>query len=61
MQRVESFRRACPDGALTTDILVGFPTETEADFARDAGGCDAARFEKVHGFPFSPRPGRGPR
>jgi threonylcarbamoyladenosine tRNA methylthiotransferase MtaB len=57
MQRVESFRAACPDGALTTDILVGFPTESEADFAQTLAVCNEARFEKVHGFPFSPRPG----
>lgn len=57
LQRVESFRRACPDGALTTDILVGFPTESDEDFAQTLAVCSEARFEKVHGFPFSPRPG----
>jgi threonylcarbamoyladenosine tRNA methylthiotransferase MtaB len=57
LQRVESFRKACPDGALTTDILVGFPTETEDDFSQTLAVCSEARFEKVHGFPFSPRPG----
>jgi len=57
MQRVASFRRACPAGALTTDILVGFPTETEDDFTQTLAVCNQAGFEKVHGFPFSPRPG----
>jgi threonylcarbamoyladenosine tRNA methylthiotransferase MtaB len=57
MRRVESFRDSCPDGALTTDILVGFPTETEADFERTLDVVTAAGFERVHGFPFSPRTG----
>jgi threonylcarbamoyladenosine tRNA methylthiotransferase MtaB len=41
----------------TTDIIVGFPGETEGDFAAT---CDVAReigFSKIHIFPFSPRPG----
>jgi threonylcarbamoyladenosine tRNA methylthiotransferase MtaB len=43
--------------ALTTDIIVGFPGETEDDFAAT---CEMARqvgFSKIHIFPFSPRPG----
>jgi threonylcarbamoyladenosine tRNA methylthiotransferase MtaB len=54
---VEHFRHACPSGAVTADILVGFPTETEADFEQTLAACTAAEFERVHGFPFSPRPG----
>ncbi len=54
---VSRFRRACPDGAVTADILVGYPTETEADFAQTLEVCHAAGFERVHGFPFSSRPG----
>lgn len=57
MQRVAAFRRACPDGALTTDIITGYPTESEADFADTLALCTAAGFERIHGFPFSPRPG----
>ena len=43
--------------ALTTDIIVGFPGETEEDFQ---ASCDAARianFSKIHAFPFSARKG----
>jgi threonylcarbamoyladenosine tRNA methylthiotransferase MtaB len=43
--------------ALTTDIIVGFPGETDADFTAT---CDLAAeigFSKIHIFPFSPRPG----
>jgi tRNA A37 methylthiotransferase MiaB len=57
IELAERFRDACPDGALTTDILVGFPTETEDDFAATLKLCDEVRFERIHGFPFSPRPG----
>jgi threonylcarbamoyladenosine tRNA methylthiotransferase MtaB len=51
------FRRACPGGALTTDILVGFPGETEQDFRQTLDFCTKLEFERIHGFPFSPRPG----
>jgi tRNA A37 methylthiotransferase MiaB len=51
------FRRACPHGALTTDVLVGFPDETEADFQQTLDLCSALEFERIHAFPFSPRPG----
>lgn len=43
--------------ALTTDILTGFPGETDADFDETLRVVDHARFLHVHAFPFSPRPG----
>ncbi|MGD0542397.1 MAG: MiaB/RimO family radical SAM methylthiotransferase, partial [Tepidisphaeraceae bacterium] len=43
--------------ALTTDIIVGFPGETDADFAQTLEVIDRARFIHMHVFPFSPRPG----
>ena len=46
-----------PDAAITTDIIVGFPTETEEDFEDSLSIIDAARFARVHAFPFSPREG----
>jgi len=54
---VERIRAAQPGAAVTTDILVGYPTETEDDFAATLALCDSAGFERIHGFPFSPRPG----
>lgn len=51
------FRAACPTGALTTDILVGFPTETESHFQETLELCIELGFERVHGFPYSVRPG----
>jgi threonylcarbamoyladenosine tRNA methylthiotransferase MtaB len=43
--------------ALTTDIIAGFPGETDDDFADTLAIVDHARFIHVHAFPFSPRPG----
>jgi threonylcarbamoyladenosine tRNA methylthiotransferase MtaB len=43
--------------ALTTDVIVGFPGETEADFAATCRVCEEVGFSKIHIFPFSPRRG----
>ena len=43
--------------ALTTDIIVGFPGETEADFAATCRAAEEVGFSKIHVFPFSPRRG----
>lgn len=48
---------AFPDAAITTDIIVGYPTETEEDFLRSLSIVEEARFAHVHAFPFSPREG----
>lgn len=50
-------RRIFPDAALTTDVMVGFPGETEADFARSLEFVREMGFAKVHVFPYSPREG----
>jgi threonylcarbamoyladenosine tRNA methylthiotransferase MtaB len=53
----EQVRRLRPDVAFGADIIAGFPTETEAMFARSldlVGDCGLAH---LHVFPFSPRPG----
>lgn len=42
---------------ITTDIIVGFPGETEADFEESLSICDEAQFVKVHTFKYSPRRG----
>lgn len=46
-----------PDAAITTDIIVGFPTETEADFSDTLAIVDEAGFARVHAFPYSRRAG----
>ena len=50
-------RAAIPDAAITTDIIVGFPGETERDFADTLDLCRQARFAGAFTFQYSPRPG----
>ena len=54
---IERLRRAFPDVMLTTDIIVGFPGETEEDFERTMDFARRARFLMVHVFPYSKRKG----
>src|SRR5262249_52989698 len=42
---------------LTSDVIVGFPTEDEAAFERTLATVDRAGLSRVHVFPYSPRPG----
>jgi len=57
LNAVDAARKAIPDLALTTDIIVGFPGETEEDFQQTLQVSEKAEFMKIHTFPFSPRPG----
>jgi tRNA-2-methylthio-N6-dimethylallyladenosine synthase len=50
------WRAAAPDGHLTTDIIVGFPGETEADVEATIDLVREARFEQVYAFAYSRRP-----
>jgi threonylcarbamoyladenosine tRNA methylthiotransferase MtaB len=50
-------RRLRPDIALGADIIAGFPTETEAMFARSLDLVEACELTFLHVFPYSPRPG----
>lgn len=54
---VERVRQAVPGVAITTDVIAGFPGETEAEAAESLATVEAAGFAKVHAFPYSPRPG----
>jgi threonylcarbamoyladenosine tRNA methylthiotransferase MtaB len=54
---LERVRSAIPGVAVTTDVIVGFPGETAAEFAESLAFVAAAGFAKVHAFPFSQRPG----
>lgn len=53
----EMVRTLRPDAAFGADIIAGFPTETEAMFARSLDLVDACGLTQLHVFPFSPRPG----
>jgi len=57
MQVVETFRKHIPDFNFTTDIIVGFPGETESDFTRSLDIVREARFSHVHTFRYSRRKG----
>lgn len=53
----QKLRAAMPGASLTTDVIVGFPGETEEEFAQSLAFVAEMQFLKVHVFPFSPRPG----
>lgn len=57
LEVVAAARERIPELALTTDLIVGFPGETEADFADSLAVCRAADFMKIHVFPYSDRQG----
>ena len=54
---VEEIRRRFPLAAITTDLMVGFPGETEGDFLESVAFARKVGFAKIHVFPYSPRPG----
>jgi tRNA-2-methylthio-N6-dimethylallyladenosine synthase len=57
MERVAMIREHVPDVALTTDIIVGFPGETEEDFAQTLQVAEEVRYDAAFTFIFSPRRG----
>lgn len=54
---IDRVRAAMPDSAITTDIIVGFPGETEEDFQATLDVVKKARFSSAFTFQYSPRPG----
>lgn len=54
---VDKLRAAMPDIALTTDIIVGFPGETEEDFEATLDILRRVRFDMIYSFIYSPRSG----
>jgi tRNA-2-methylthio-N6-dimethylallyladenosine synthase len=57
LECVEKLRSAIPGVALTTDIIVGFPGETEEDFAETLSLAEQVGYEEAYTFKFSPRDG----
>ena len=57
LDAVRRLREAMPDFALTTDVIVGFPGETEEDFEETRSAMHAADFDNAFIFKYSPRPG----
>ena len=57
LARVEAIRARIPEPAVTTDVLVGFPGETDAQFRHTLDLARAAAFTRIHVFPYSDREG----
>lgn len=56
MSIVEEIKKIRPDISLSTDIIVGYPTETEDDFKRTLEAVEKVRYDSAFTFIFSPRP-----
>lgn len=57
LEKCAMIYKAFPNAAITTDIIVGFPTETEEDFLDSMRIVEEAGFSQIHAFPYSPREG----
>lgn len=55
LDTIDRIRKRSPDFTFTTDVIVGFPGESDRDFQESLEVMDAVRFAKVHMFPFSKR------
>jgi threonylcarbamoyladenosine tRNA methylthiotransferase MtaB len=53
---IDLIKERIPDSAITTDIMVGFPGESDAEFEQSYSFCQQAGFANIHVFPFSARP-----
>jgi threonylcarbamoyladenosine tRNA methylthiotransferase MtaB len=53
---VNLIKEQIPEVAITTDIMVGFPGESDEEFEQSYSFCQQAGFANIHVFPFSPRP-----
>ncbi|OGP63120.1 MAG: tRNA (N6-isopentenyl adenosine(37)-C2)-methylthiotransferase MiaB, partial [Deltaproteobacteria bacterium RBG_13_49_15] len=56
LDKVAKLRQACPDIAISTDIIVGFPGETENDFFQTLNLLECAQFDTLFAFQYSDRP-----
>ena len=57
IQKIDMIKSIVPDVSLTTDIIVGFPGETDDDFSDTMDIVNYAEFDAIYMFQFSPRPG----
>lgn len=56
LAKVERLRELCPEIAITSDIIVGFPSETEEDFLQTLEMLERVRFHEIFSFKYSDRP-----
>ena len=57
LDKIKKIKKVRPDVNLTTDVIVGFPGETEEDFQETIEFCKKVGFSKIHVFPYSKRNG----
>jgi tRNA-2-methylthio-N6-dimethylallyladenosine synthase len=57
IDKIAEVRALMPNAGITTDVIVGYPGETEADFQETCSMLELVRFDKVHVAAYSPRPG----
>ncbi len=57
LEKIAELRALMPNAGITTDVIVGYPGETEADFEETCELLERLRFDKVHVAAYSPRPG----
>ena len=57
LEKIDRIRARLEFPAFSTDVIVGFPGETDAEFEETLAACRQAGFLKIHAFPFSPRNG----
>lgn len=57
LDKIREVRSLMPDAGITTDVIVGYPGETEEDFEQTLSLLEEVRFDKVHVAAYSPRPG----
>jgi len=56
LNRCAKIRALCPEATISTDVIVGFPGESNADFEDTMDVLDEVRFEQMFSFKYSPRP-----
>lgn len=56
LNRCAKIRALCPEATISTDIIVGFPNESDADFEDTMDVLEQVRFEQLFSFKYSPRP-----
>jgi tRNA-2-methylthio-N6-dimethylallyladenosine synthase len=56
INRCNKIRTLCPEATISTDVIVGFPNESDADFEETMEVLEKVRFEQMFSFKYSPRP-----
>ena len=56
LDRIQRLRQRCPEVALSTDIIVGFPGETDEEFAATLELLERVGYDEIYSFMYSPRP-----